>query len=215
MPGWPSLRVTLESELIPESESGETGKDTGCGGGGRRIRGRPARPRAGGQHRGKEPNGLIDAMTISSKSTDKTRHRSSTRPALLASSSFEGSLFIRKMGEYLWRFDIIREHNGGEGEGGGLFRPPSRIPLMSERAVAQSLPGEFGMRDPAAAMLPMLQSVPMGFPSLLGCWFCRRCICQFRRLNPLISPLLKGGPPQSRLPPSLPRRLRAHSLPSR
>ena len=42
------LRVTLESELIPEGESGETGKDTGCGGGGRRIRGRPVRPRAAG-----------------------------------------------------------------------------------------------------------------------------------------------------------------------
>ena len=129
MPGWPSLRVTLESELIPEGESGETGKDRGCGGGGRRIRGRPDRGRAVGQHRGKEPNGLIDAMTISSKSTDKTRDRSSTRPCSLH-PSFEGPLFIRKMGEYLWRFDIIREHNGAEGEG-GLFRPPSRIPLMS------------------------------------------------------------------------------------
>ena len=41
------LRVTLESELIPEGESGETGKDTGCGGGGRRIRGQqPDRGRA-------------------------------------------------------------------------------------------------------------------------------------------------------------------------
>ena len=162
-----------------------------------------ARPRAGEQHRGKEPNGLIDAMTISSKSADKTRRRSTTRPCSLHHRSRGRPLFIRKMGEYLWRFDIIREHNGGEGEGGGLFRPPSRIPLMSERAVAQSLPGEFGMRDPAAAAMLPMQSVPMGFPSLLGCWFCRRCICQFRRLNPLISPLLKGGPPPSRLPPCL------------
>ena len=114
--------MTLESELIPESESGETGETgktergrqrgcAGCGGGGGcgglRIRGQRA------QHRGKESNGLIDAMTISSKSTDKTRDRSSL--ALSFDRSFvREAAFHSKMEEYLSRFDIINEYNSDE-----------------------------------------------------------------------------------------------------
>ena len=60
MPGWPSLRVTLESELIPEGESGETGKDTGCGRGGRRIRSWPASQTAGGRATSWEGTEWID-----------------------------------------------------------------------------------------------------------------------------------------------------------
>ena len=172
----------------------------GCGRGGLRIRGQ-----AGGraQHRGKESNGLIDAMTISSKSTDKTRDRSSFAP------SFERPLFIRK-----WK-NIYRV----------LISSMSIIATKKERNERRTL--QTSISD-STYERPLSQSqenlecetllpaagvaVPMGFPSLLGCWFCRRCICQFRRLNPLISPLLKGEPPlrhhdvryYGRLPLSLP-----------
>ena len=80
----------------------------GCGRGGLRIRGQ-----AGGraQHRGKVSNGLIDAMTISSKSTDKTRDRSSFAPSLVREAAFHS-----KMEKYLSRFDIINEYNSDEAE---------------------------------------------------------------------------------------------------
>ena len=53
------------------------------------------------------------------------------------------------MGKCPSRFDIINGYNSVDGEEeDSSDRPPSRIPLMNERE-RSSLPGEFGMRNPA------------------------------------------------------------------
>ena len=168
--------------------------------GGLRIRGQRA------QHRGKESNGLIDAMTISSKSTDKTRDRSSL--ALSFDRSFERPLFIRKW-KNIYRvlissMSIIATKKERNERGRRRTLQTSISDSTHERPAA---PRRIWNAKPCRP--PDGVAAPMGFPSLLGCWFCRRCICQFRRLNPLISPLLKGEPPLSlhdgSLPPSAPR----------